>query len=83
MCAVVALGTGVTFWMIAARQGCVPNLDAIGRVIVGLLLFHLCAGCGLLLGLLHAWRRQPNWWPVAANAVVIAAFWIVTWSWPC
>ncbi len=83
-CFAVALGTGVMFWITAARRGCqAANLDAITQTVVGLFVFHLCAGGGLLLGLLHTFGGQPNWWPIAANGAVIVAFWIVAWSWPC
>jgi hypothetical protein len=82
-CFVVAFGTGVMFWITAARRGCHANLDAITQTVVGLLVFHLCAGGGLVLGLLHTSGGQPNRGAVAANAAVIGAFWMVAWAWPC
>lgn len=83
-CLVVALATGVILWVTAARRGCQPlSIDALTPILQGLLVFHLFAVGGLFLGLLRAFGSQPNWWPVAANASVILAFWMVAWSWPC
>ncbi len=82
-CSVAALGTGVMFFIAGARRGCVPDVNEIRQTIVGLLVFHLCAGGGLLLGLVPALGSKPNWWPVVANAAVIGAFWITVWAWPC
>jgi hypothetical protein len=82
-CFVAALAAGVMFWITAARRGCQSDLDAITQAVAGLFIFHLFAGGGLLLALLHAFRAVRDWWPVAANAAAIGAFWLVAWSWRC
>jgi hypothetical protein len=83
-CCVAALATGVMFWVTAARRGCQPlSIDALTPILQGLLVFHLFAVGGVLLGLLCAFRGERNWWPVGASVAVIAGFWLVAWSWPC